>query len=293
MKRKRFFSLFSLFVCFSLVVLGFVGLASAANHTVVISHDGNGKIQMVYGTNWVWAGSYSIPDGEEFWMYAIPDAGYVFDHWNWTGSATGSGDTYPLHGFCLSDFNVEAHFRLATDSYYVTCTTSGGGTAWLEVYTQVSMFNGIFNYASGSTVNVNEYPNRGWQVNGLKLVKGGVTSWYYSDFSFTLDGNASVTVYFIPIGATIAPTAVPSSTGGAVPALPDNFITIVEALLVVFALPFMVMVGAPKVGIFGFMLMMVVGVACGVFFLGLPFYFLILAGLGVGLMFFSAANRMG
>ena len=158
-------------------------------------------------------GPYHLDDVVE--LTAVPSAGYYFDHWDGDGDLTGSAN--PASITMSGDKNVTAYFTLYEYTLTIDVDPTEGGTVSVNQ-------TGPYHY--GDIVQLNAEPDVGYIFDHWD---GDLTG-SANPASITIDGNESVTAYFMLSEYTLT-IGVDPSGGGTVSANlpgPYNYNDVVE-----------------------------------------------------------------
>jgi parallel beta-helix repeat protein len=123
-------------------------------YTLTINAGANGATNPTPGT-------YTYSQGQNVSVQAIPDTGYILDHWELDGANIGTAN--PINVTMNADHMLHAVFILA---HALTITTTAGGTT--------DPAPGTYTYWSGTTVSVAASPDTGyfldrWELDGVYM----------------------------------------------------------------------------------------------------------------------------
>jgi len=114
-------------------------------------------------------GSYSSPEGSTVNVTAIPDSGYLFDHWILDGVSRGEN---PINITMDADHTITAYFAEEITKHTLTISTPAGGTT--------NPAPGIHEYPEGTSVSVEAIPDVDyefdyWTLDGIQSVDNPIT----------------------------------------------------------------------------------------------------------------------
>jgi hypothetical protein len=195
--------------------------ATTSTYKVVLRNAVGGKYDSA--SNRYVAGTYLIPIGTTIYFGAVPNTGYVFDHWavqisyNGLGTKWDSTLTYTKNPQNLMSNSVNRLFQITPVYKAKTVATytltmlipQGQGTVTPKATTS---------YPSGTKVNIVATPSAGWQfdywtIDG-SMTSGGATS------SVTIDANKSIQAFFRKISVSYTLTMLTFQGQGSVTPAP-------------------------------------------------------------------------
>jgi len=192
---------FAMILLVAVLVSGFSFTALAARPTfdLTISVSGNGTTDPAPGV-------HTYYKNQEATITAIPDSGYVLDHWE--GAASGSAN--PVTVVMNSNKSVTAVFveESTPTTYTLTMAVSGSGTTTPAV--------GPHTYNENDVVNVSANADTGWDFDHWE---GALTGSANPD-SVTMDADKTVTAVFVEsTPTTYTLTMAVSGSGTTTPAV--------------------------------------------------------------------------
>lgn len=146
-------------------------------------------------------GNYTYACGSSIQVTAIPDANYVFNHWELDDSNIGSDN--PVEILMGANHTVLAVFAIRT--YTLTITSTAGGTT--------DPTSGTYNYPIGSSTDVTAIPSSSysfnyWLLDGEERMENPIT--VQMDINHTLHAVFTFLMYELTITITQGGTTVPS-----------------------------------------------------------------------------------
>jgi len=139
-------------------------------------------------------GAHTYPEDEVVSITATPNAGYEFDHW--TGDVANpdsASTTVTMDG----NKTVTAHFALLPTTYELTMAVdpTAGGTTDPTV--------GVHTYPEDEVVAITAYASAGYEFDHWT---GDVADPNSATTTVTMDGDKTVTAYFVPAGEPVCVT---------------------------------------------------------------------------------------
>jgi len=177
----------------------------------------------VGGTTDPTPGTYTYPEGTSVNVTAIPDSGYVFDHWVLDGATRTEN---PITVLMDSDHTLTAYFTTAPPvEYTLTISTTTGGTT--------DPAPGSYTHPEGTSVTVTAIPDSGyefdhWVLDGATRTENPIT--------VLMDSDHTLTAYFrlIPVEYTLT---ISTTTGGTTDPTPGSYTYLEGTVVTVTAIP--------------------------------------------------------
>jgi hypothetical protein len=146
-------------------------------------------------------GSYRYTAGTSVAVTAIPDSGYVFDHWILDGVTRTEN---PITIIMDRDYTLTAYFKTAPPvEYTLTISTTTGGTT--------SPTSGTYKYPAGTSITVTAIPDTNynfsyWMLNGTRRTENPIT--------ITMDKDYTLMAVFEYVPPPVYHTLIISATSG-------------------------------------------------------------------------------
>lgn len=131
-------------------------------------------------------GIYSYASGTQLTIYAYPDMGYVFDHWE-DGNSNNLGTDSPITIEITDNMTIRAVFT-TIPTYSLTINTNGSGTT--------NPSPGIYQYGEGFVAIVEAIPEEGWVFNGWTGDIGAANP-LDNPIQIYMDSNKLITANFV------------------------------------------------------------------------------------------------
>ena len=165
-------------------------------------------------------GTYTYTNGTMVSVTAIPEANYIFDHWELDGTPVGS--TNPIEVIMTANHTLEAFFTQIT--YQLTISTTTGGTT--------NPTPGAHIYVNGTVVSVTAIPDINyrfeyWILDGMNVGSD-------NPIAVVMDSNHSLQVVFTQITYQLTIT---STEGGTTDPAPGTHTYVNGTVVLVTALP--------------------------------------------------------
>lgn len=163
---------------------------SVTNYTITINDNPTSSSTLIVKKdNITQTPPYSFPEGSNIQIEAVPNSGYVFNHWDINGN---NQNTNPYSFTLNEDKNITAYLDAVSNQYTLTIADNPTSSSTLIVKKDNINQTPPYVFEEGSSIEIEVVPNSGYTFNHWDI-NGNTEN--NNPHTFTMDGNKSVTAY--------------------------------------------------------------------------------------------------